>query len=188
MELETTWFAATTPLARGFVVAKQVEGRSPHTLADCRRALGHFSRWHGDRDPRALGPADLRAFRAEERQRRSPNTVYNTWVALRSFYRWLAAEMGQPNPALALAAPKITAPLIEPLGREQIAALLRAAESARPAGTRGSAPFVRGRPEAARDRALLLTLLDTGLRASELGALTLGDLDLASGGLLVRQG
>lgn len=40
----------------------------------------------------------------------------------------------------------------------------------------------------ARDRAIILVLLDTGLRVSELCALTVGDLDVRSGAIVVRQG
>ncbi len=39
-----------------------------------------------------------------------------------------------------------------------------------------------------RDKAIVLFLLDTGLRASEFVALNLGDVDMASGAVMVRQG
>ncbi len=44
------------------------------------------------------------------------------------------------------------------------------------------------RPTAKRDRALILTLLDTGLRASELCSLKIGDMDQKTGRLQVRHG
>ena len=39
-----------------------------------------------------------------------------------------------------------------------------------------------------RDYALLLALLDTGARASEITALNVGDLDLSTGSVVIRQG
>ena len=42
------------------------------------------------------------------------------------------------------------------------------------------------RPTARRDKAIILTLLDTGLRASELCALRVDDVDLKSGKVIVR--
>ena len=39
-----------------------------------------------------------------------------------------------------------------------------------------------------RDQAIILTLLDTGLRASELSALKIGDVDLKTGKVLVKHG
>ena len=44
------------------------------------------------------------------------------------------------------------------------------------------------RPTGLRDRALILLLLDTGLRASELCALNVGDVDLKSGQVQVKHG
>ena len=44
------------------------------------------------------------------------------------------------------------------------------------------------RPTAHRDRAIILTLFDTGLRASELCSLRIGDADLKSGRITIRHG
>lgn len=49
-------------------------------------------------------------------------------------------------------------------------ALLKAAEFSREADTRDRRRFVRRRPTALRDRAIILILLNTGMRASELCA------------------
>lgn len=44
------------------------------------------------------------------------------------------------------------------------------------------------RATARRDQAIILTLLNTGLRASELSALKVGDVDLKTGKVLVKHG
>jgi integrase len=44
------------------------------------------------------------------------------------------------------------------------------------------------RPTALRERAIVMTLLDTGLRSSELCALNFGDVDLKLGKVTIRDG
>jgi integrase len=76
-----------------------------------------------------------------------------------------------------------TAP-VEPFTRDETHAparsagvekLLKAAEFCRPANTTRRRCFVMRRPTAWWDRALILVLLDTGLRASEVVPLSEGD-------------
>ncbi len=185
-------------LLTGFFLAKQAEGCSPKTIAEYQTDFAHFARWcraQGKTDPATLGPADLRAFlahlRTEPNGRGRPlaaKTVYNCWAALRSFYRWLSEEERCPNPMASVPAPKASQPVIEPLSREEVVAILTACESTRAASTKGRAAFAMRRDTALRDRAIVLVLLDAGLRASELCHLTVDDVDLATGRVLVRCG
>jgi integrase/recombinase XerD len=69
-----------------------------------------------------------------------------------------------------------------------VAELIKACQFTRQAETKFRQSFKMRRPSAFRDEAIILTLLDTGLRASELCALTLADLDLKAGKLQVRHG
>lgn len=192
MEPETEKLAH---LLTGFFLAKQAEGCSPNTIAEYRTDFAHFARWCNGRDPATLTAGDLKAFlahlRTEPNGRGKPlaaKTVYNCWAALRSFYRWLAEETGASNPMASVPAPKAPQPVIEPLSREEVAAILRACDSTRAASTKGRAAFAMRRDTALRDRAIVLVLLDAGLRASELCNLTVGDVDLSSGRVLVRKG
>lgn len=192
MEPETERLAR---LLTGFFLAKQAEGCSPNTIAEYKKDFAHFARWASGRDPAGLAPSDIKAFLAHLRTEPnghgrplSAKTCYNAWVALRSFYRWLAEETGTPNPLASVPAPKAPEPVIEPLSREEVAAILKACDGCREAKTKGRAAFSMRRDMAARDRAIVLVLLDAGLRASELCTLTVGDVDLATGKLLVRCG
>ena len=63
--------------------------------------------------------------------------------------------------------------------------LLQAAERTQHK-THGRRPFTMRRPTARRDVALILLLLDTGLRASKCARLTLGDLKKDTGNVMVR--
>jgi integrase/recombinase XerD len=181
-------------LIQGFLLAKQAEGCSSATLHDYRAGLRHLSRWMaevGHEDPGGLTAADLKAFLASLRSLSrplKPKTIYNVWVALKSFYRWWSEETGKPSPMASVPAPKTTVPVIEPLSRDQVAAILRACDLTREATTTWRRSFVMRRDTALRDRAIVLVLLDTGVRAAELCDLKVGDIDLTTGRVIVRKG
>jgi len=195
MEPETEKLAH---LLTGFYLAKQAEGCSPNTIIEYKKDFAHFARWceaQGKTDPATMTASDLRGFLAHLRT--EPNghgrplaakTVYNCWVALRSFYRWLSEETGKPNPMATVPAPKAPEPVIEPLTREEVAAILKACDGTREANTKGRATFSMRRDTGLRDRAVVMLLLDSGLRASELCALAVGDIDLATGRIMVHKG
>lgn len=88
----------------------------------------------------------------------------------------------------AVPTPKFTEAPVTPFTREEIEKLLRAAEFCNQAETTRWRCFVMRWPTARRDKALILFLLDTGLRASELCALTIGDVDLKTGQIRVKHG
>jgi integrase/recombinase XerD len=85
-------------------------------------------------------------------------------------------------------APKYTEAQVESFTKEEIEALLKACEYCREARTDQRRKFTMRRPTGRRDRAIILTLLDTGLRAGELCALRIGDLDLKTGKVIVHHG
>jgi integrase/recombinase XerC len=116
------------------------------------------------------------------RQRASPaqSTYYRRFVLLRRFLRWVSSRRGLPDPFHDLEAPPKPRQESDWLTPEEFRRLLDAA----------------GHPErnlpglAERDQLVLLTLVLTGLRRSELCALDWRDLDLdgRKPSLLVRSG
>jgi site-specific recombinase XerD len=96
------------------------------------------------------------------------------------FFRWFSRRANVPDPFLDLEAPRKPQQEADWLTAEEFTRLLRAA----------SAPLRRRPGLVERDRFVLVALVATGLRRSELVALNWGDLDLASDqpSLLVRQG
>ena len=77
---------------------------------------------------------------------------------------------------------------MEPYEKEEVEALLKACDYCEEARTADRHRFAMRRSTANRDRAIILTLLDTGLRASELCALTIGDVDQKTGKVHVKHG
>ncbi len=107
----------------------------------------------------------------------SSSAVDNYWKALRSFFRW-AHKNGliDKNPASDLPRLKFFTPEIQPFTEEEIKRLLKAAEFAR-AQRNGKIVLMR-RKTAKRNIALILLMLDTGLRLGEIGRLKVADIRL----------
>jgi len=186
----------------GFLLHKSAEGRSRHTLSDYRVSLGKLQAFAGDLPLRQLGVGRLRSFFAylndgyttvpagiapRPEQALSQKTIRNIHAAVSSMFTWAIAEgYAKANPMTRIARPKGSPPPIEPLTQADVVALLQAAAETTPWKTR---PGIRTqRPTAKRDQAIILVLVDTGLRASELCALTVGDWNDATGHLQVLLG
>ena len=94
-----------------------------------------------------------------------PSTAKTYYSHLRTFFRWLVAEsVLTASPMDTLAAPIARPDQIQPFTEKQVEALLSAA---------------RRTNHPKRDEAILMFLLDTGVRASELCSLRLSDIDTA---------
>ncbi len=109
-------------------------------------------------------------------------------MTLRSFFTWAETEFEFESPMANLATPKYKQSPVIPFTRDEIEALLDACEYTRRVDREDHRRFRMRRPTARRDRAVILTLLDTGLRASELCSLKIGDIDLKTGRTEVRHG
>jgi integrase/recombinase XerD len=83
-------------------------------------------------------------------------------------------------------APTFARTEFEPFSQTDVEVLLKACNHKREAQTHRR--YTMRRPTALRDRAIILTLLDTGLRSSELCALIIGDVELKTGKVNIRGG
>jgi integrase/recombinase XerD len=123
----------------------------------------------------ALSARDVTAFVLGESRRRHGRGAALTTTALRALLRFLHVEGLTPGP-LADVVPSVAswrlAGLPRALRPEEVRALLLSADRPGPVGL--------------RDRAILLLLARLGLRAGEVAALELGDLDWRAGEILIR--
>ena len=184
----------------GFIQFKSAEGRSPRTLEGYRHDLQMWLNYAGDFEVANIEAVAVRAFIAYLRTDYQPHrlsgrsgalsakTVRNFWASISAFFSWFSREFDLPNPMAKVPAPSFPKAEVEPFKQDQVEAMLRACDSKREAQTSQRRRFTMRRHTALRDRAIILTLLDTGLRASELCALDIGDFDLKSGRLTVRHG
>ncbi len=141
-----------------FLAAKGAEGASPKTLEWYRMVLGRAQRDLGAERPLdALAPAELRDWLLKLRTTLSPISVAGYVRGVKAFGNWCAAEeLAEARALRTLHRPRVPHKLIEPLSDDALRRLLDGAS--------------------ARDRAMLLLFLDTGLRLSELAGLRSADL------------
>ncbi|MGD0173965.1 MAG: tyrosine-type recombinase/integrase [Anaerolineales bacterium] len=85
-------------------------------------------------------------------------------------------------------APKFEEKPFKPLSKDQIELLFKHCDFCKKADTNNRRKFMMRRATGTRDRAIILMLLDTGLRASELCSLKVGDVDMLTGKVEVKHG
>ena len=185
----------------GFIQFKSAEGLSHWTVSNYERTLHHWLERQEDVDISAVSSNDIREYlnymRNDYVPRRitggnenklSSKSIRNIYVAFLSFFHWASDEFNIPNPMSRVPAPKYTVPVVEPFTQEDVEALLKVCDFSEEAKTVNRRKFRMRRPTARRDRAIILALLDTGLRASELCSLRVGAVDLRTGKVTVKHG
>jgi site-specific recombinase XerD len=178
--------SALAPILQSFFAERLIAQRnaSPHTVLSYRdtlRLLLTFAHEHTGKQPSSLQLEDLDAplitaflNHLEQERSNTPRTRNARLAAIRSVYRF--AALRHPEHAeliarvLAIPSKRTTRPVVCYLNRAEIDALLRAPDRDHWLGR--------------RDHALLLVMITTGLRVSELTGLTCGDLQLEQGACL----
>ena len=162
-----------------FCATKQTEGKSPKSISWYKSNLTRFADFASNGAEATLPELNLhtaRAFvaslqekkvkyddnplRPQENQGLSPSTIHGYVRTLKTFGSWLVEEgFSGTNPYKRLKAPKVPQTMIEVLSEGELGQLLKAIN---PTCFLGSRLYV-----------IVLLLLDTGIRASELCGLTL---------------
>lgn len=155
----------------------RAERKSPATIKVYGDGVRRFLAWAAqnerkpvlDRPTVAAFIADLLTGGAE------PATARSRHLSLRRFTAWLVDE-GElsTDPLVGSRPPKLDTKIIPVLDEEQLKALVRACQGA----------TLRDR----RDEALVRLMVETGVRAGEVVALRVGDVDLHKGLVVVRRG
>jgi integrase/recombinase XerD len=184
----------------GFLKFKTAEGLSARTLVGYEHVLKHWLEYIGDQPISEVTSEDLTNYIAWLRTEYKPvrfnkseaplsaKSVRNVWIAFRSFFTWFHQEFKLPSPADEITAPKFQKHPVDVFSKDEIEKVLKACVYSRETKTEERKKFVMRRPSANRDQAIVLTLLDTGLRASEVCALTVNDVDLKTGRVTIRHG
>jgi integrase/recombinase XerD len=175
----------------GYWLARQ-RNLSPHTVRDYQLTFRRFQEHLGaDRELAAITSDDVQRFLNHLRDdgQHSPKTVLNYWIGLSSFWTWAEKELGIPHLVrLHIEQPRVHRKPVQPYTKTEVQLLIGACQESATYQTPNGHRAHGQRPTALRDRAIMLVLLDSGLRASELCALTLADYERKRGQLTIRHG
>lgn len=179
-------------LVNHFQLANRAEGKSPKTLSWYQQNLDLFLRFLeadgrstrlrdvGIEEARAfvisLQEQDVRfannPFTPARRHKLSTHSINSAARAIRAFFNWLYSEGYTTSHKLKdLRVPRVQKKIVDVLTAEEIAAIFGCLNAKTATGS--------------RDYAIVMCLLDCGLRASELVGLKLDNADLVSGSLRV---
>ena len=166
---------------REFVLDRQARNLTPKTLLWYSHSLDiwhAFARASQIQTTEELTPSIVRRFLLHLADAgHNAGGVANIFGALKAFLNWYETESAGAdwqNPLHKVKNPRRPTEPLDPLPMPDFRALLSQCERKSFAGD--------------RDRALLLVLLDTGVRHQELTDLHVGDVDMATGSVLVRSG
>jgi site-specific recombinase XerD len=186
-------------LVRGFVLTKQTEGKSPRTVEYYRENLRRFL-WYAEKqgwcdDLRLLTGWQIKEFLGyvgsethrwgldgngseSSQHKASYSTVHHYFVALSCFFNWVIQEgFSRENPMAHIKVAKPKPRVIIPYSHEEIRKMLAVCDY----DYQHNAKFL-----ASRNEAMILVLLDSGIRLSELVGITLDDIDTTKGWLKIR--
>jgi integrase/recombinase XerD len=185
----------------GMIRYKMATGRSRHTIADyrvsfkklmlffdsdapiasiTRKEMVPFFAWLQDE---YVSNPDGAAPRGEKRL--SPKSIRNVHTNLSALWTWADQEgFVEENIISTIEKPKANPPIIEPFTKDDVVLLVKACDISRTWKSRRDVANIR--PTADRDRAIILTLLDTGVRASELCGIQFGDVNLTTHNIKIQ--
>jgi len=167
-------------LAAAFLLDRKAQNLTRKTLEFYRLNLQKFIDWcdtQAVKTIQQITPELLRAFFVAMTEKgHTAGGVHAFYRTVRVFLRWYVNEFepeGWRDPLKKIRPPKVDIEPLEPVPLEHVRAMLDTCE--------------RGKFTGARDAAILLFLLDTGVRAGELLALDRQDADILTGEVLIRK-
>ena len=163
-----------------FLKDRKASGLANGTVGYYREKLAYFVKFCRGRyinQITQISPTDIRDYLLLlEEQNHNKGGQHSCYRALRAFLYWWERELEPPgwrNPIRKVNAPKVAIEPLEPASKETIEAILETCKN---------------NYYGLRDKAIILVLMDTGVRASELLSINLGDVDSVMGSVLIRHG
>lgn len=163
---------------------------SKATVLDYNLTFRRFGIWIKNAEIETIKPAQVNAFltHLDDDLDLAPKTILNAWIALSAFWTWATAELGVPHILRDVVRPRPHPHPMQPYTEDEVRRLIAATARMKVYDRRNDRMGEGRRPTQHRDIAILIILLDAGLRVSELCALQLRHYDRKSGRLLIEHG
>jgi integrase/recombinase XerD len=133
-----------------------------------RQVFKQFQEHFGDIEVESITTENLLAYQTFLMKRISASSVKVHWRCHRSFFKWAEKELKIGNPQVIIEPPRYRSKEIYPFSQEQVKALLKASSKSR------------------RNTAMILLLLDSGVRVSEMCRLEIKDYDANTGEIRIN--
>jgi len=163
-----------------FLTDRRASGLAVKTLEFYRFNLGGFIRHcsaQAVKTVQEITPDFLRRYLLLMGENHTPGGVHGAFRTLRVFLRWVEFEEVMPpewkNPIHKVRPPKVSQEPLDPVSLDAVRLLISSC---------------KGGDNAVRDKAIFLTLLDTGLRAQELCGTNRDDFDMGVSSINIRKG
>lgn len=166
----------------GWKLHMQAGRYSTATIESYIPAIKKLIDYLGDPDAADVTIWELEGYLVSLREKGlSESTRQYHWKVIKSYYTWASKRkgLGIERPDTELEMPVVPEPEVLPYTKAEIKALLKACKETNKSHTeRKRKSWKYDRPTAERDRLLILILLDTGIRVSELCRIQYKDIDL----------
>jgi integrase/recombinase XerC len=156
---------------QAFLIASKVNGLSPVTLKGYEYMIGKFVFFCFDlglSDPKEVTADDVRLFMLKLQETNSSQSIHDYYRTIKRFFNWLIEEeLLKVSPMSKIKSPKVEKKVIVPFTPEHLRSLFKLCDPTTFSGL--------------RNRAMIIILLDTGIRKIELCNMSIDDLDFDRG-------
>ncbi len=158
---------------QAFLLTCKVNNYSKNTIKDYNFQIGQFVRFTasiGIREVEQVTVDHVRLFFLEKQQTNNTISIHDYYRTLKRFFNWLVEEGRlEKTPMATMKPPRVTTTLIKPFSADDLRRLLFLCDH-------DNSTFL-----GARNKAIILVFLDTGIRLSELIGMQLDDIDFTRG-------
>ena len=172
----------------GYKLSCLTEGYSPNTMEGYDWALKKIETFLFDPNIEEITPEDIKRvfFHLNIETNLSSSSIQSIWRSMRSFFNWATRELGIKRPDNYIPMPVSETKTVIPYSASDLKSLIQGCDYTNKSNSTRRKSFRMLRKTRYRDKAIILLLLDTGLRVSECTRLRISDINLETGETIVR--